>query len=112
MGAVAAIPDQIHTLVMLSLRQRLRELLRLIGDYSSWQRRLDLLDDEPQRATQLLKDNLTVGLDRRRRPRHWRTPPWGHLCARPVESAHEVLTGATTQSRRATAPWVRRLARG
>ena len=46
---------------MPSLRQKLQELLRLIADgSSSWQRRLELLDDEPQRATQLLKENLTI----------------------------------------------------
>ena len=46
---------------MPSLRQRLRELLRLIGDDSSWRLELELLDDKAhQRARQLLVDNLTV----------------------------------------------------
>ena len=46
---------------MPSLRQNLREILRLIGDGSSWQRRLELLDDKPhERASQLLKQNLTA----------------------------------------------------
>jgi hypothetical protein len=44
---------------MPSLRQNVRELLRLIGDGVSWQR-LKLLGDEPQCATQLLKENLTM----------------------------------------------------
>src|SRR6476619_6239002 len=46
---------------MPSLRQRLRELLRLIGDDSSWRLELELLDDKAhQRARQLLVDNLTA----------------------------------------------------
>jgi hypothetical protein len=46
---------------MPSLRQSLRELLRLIGDGCSWQFRLEELDDEPsRRAGPLLKENLTV----------------------------------------------------
>jgi hypothetical protein len=45
---------------MLSLRQNLRELLRWIGDDASWQRRLEPLDEDPQRAIQLLKENLTM----------------------------------------------------
>jgi hypothetical protein len=44
---------------MPSLRQNLRELLRLIGDGSSRQYRLEVLEDGPPRATQLLKENLT-----------------------------------------------------
>jgi hypothetical protein len=46
---------------MPSLRQRLREFLRLIGDDSSWRLELELLDDTAhQRARQLLVDNLTA----------------------------------------------------
>ena len=45
---------------MPSLLKNLGELLRLIGDGSSWHRRLELLDDKSdQRAVQLLKQNLT-----------------------------------------------------
>ena len=46
---------------MPSLGQNLWELLRLIGDGSSWQHRLELLDDKSdERAIQLLKENLTA----------------------------------------------------
>ena len=46
---------------MLSLRQNLWELLRLIGDGTSWQRRLEMLDSKPhERGAKLLKTNLTM----------------------------------------------------